>query len=38
MRFAEWSQLYDQKKKSARKGIKGFILDLLEELSFSMMP
>jgi len=38
MRLTEWSQLYEQKKKSARKGIKGFILDLLEELSFSMMP
>lgn len=38
MRFTEWSRSYEQKKKSARKGIKGFILDLLEELSFSMMP
>jgi hypothetical protein len=38
MRLTEWSQLYEQKKKSSRKGIKGFFLNLLEELSWSMSP
>ena len=38
MKLSEYQKRNQQKKKESRKGIGGFLLDLLDELSWSMIP